>query len=176
MTSPPAQPKEVPRRINGEPRAADIPSRAGAQRRAARPGSDAHVGRVPGRHRGTTGGRDTRRPTGSASRHAWRTAAPRDQRARAVRFWPQRSRPPGRQRSPHGPARPDAADLTGRPVVDRTGLTGLYDFTLTFAYEGRVAGSVADRTDVSARAGGSEGPPCVFPVAETHGRQHVDGV
>jgi uncharacterized protein (TIGR03435 family) len=30
------------------------------------------------------------------------------------------------------------SDLTGRPVIDKTGLTGLYDFTLKFAYEGRM--------------------------------------
>jgi uncharacterized protein (TIGR03435 family) len=30
------------------------------------------------------------------------------------------------------------SDLTGRPVIDRTGLTGLYDFALKFAYEGRI--------------------------------------
>jgi uncharacterized protein (TIGR03435 family) len=33
------------------------------------------------------------------------------------------------------------SDLTGRPVLDKTGLTGLYDFTLKYAPElGRVAG------------------------------------
>jgi uncharacterized protein (TIGR03435 family) len=32
------------------------------------------------------------------------------------------------------------SDLTGRPVIDKTGLTGLYDFTLRFAYEGRMPG------------------------------------
>jgi uncharacterized protein (TIGR03435 family) len=30
------------------------------------------------------------------------------------------------------------SDLTGRPVIDKTGLAGLYDFTLKFAYEGRM--------------------------------------
>ena len=35
---------------------------------------------------------------------------------------------------------PTLSDLTGRPVIDKTGLTGLYDFTLKFAYEGRMAG------------------------------------
>jgi uncharacterized protein (TIGR03435 family) len=35
---------------------------------------------------------------------------------------------------------PTLSDLTGRPVIDKTGLTGLYDFTLTFAYEGRMPG------------------------------------
>ncbi len=35
---------------------------------------------------------------------------------------------------------PTLSDLTGRPVIDKTGLTGLYDFTLKFAYEGRTAG------------------------------------
>jgi uncharacterized protein (TIGR03435 family) len=33
------------------------------------------------------------------------------------------------------------SDLTGRPVIDKTGLTGLYDFTLKYSPElGRVAG------------------------------------
>jgi bla regulator protein blaR1 len=33
------------------------------------------------------------------------------------------------------------SDLTGRPVIDKTGLTGLYDFTLKYAPElGRIAG------------------------------------
>ena len=32
------------------------------------------------------------------------------------------------------------ADLVGRPVIDKTGLTGLYDFTLRYAPEGRVLG------------------------------------
>ena len=35
---------------------------------------------------------------------------------------------------------PMLSDLTGRPVIDKTGLTGLYDLTLKFAFEGRVAG------------------------------------
>ena len=35
---------------------------------------------------------------------------------------------------------PMLADLVGRPVMDKTGLTGLYDFTLKFAPEGRVVG------------------------------------
>jgi uncharacterized protein (TIGR03435 family) len=35
---------------------------------------------------------------------------------------------------------PTLSDLTGRPVIDKTGLTGLYDLTLKFAYEGRMAG------------------------------------
>jgi len=35
---------------------------------------------------------------------------------------------------------PALADLMGRPVVDKTGLTGLYDLTLKFAYEGRMPG------------------------------------
>jgi uncharacterized protein (TIGR03435 family) len=33
-----------------------------------------------------------------------------------------------------------AADWVGRPVIDKTGLNGLYDFTLKFAPEGRNAG------------------------------------
>jgi uncharacterized protein (TIGR03435 family) len=32
------------------------------------------------------------------------------------------------------------ADLTGRPVIDKTGLTGLLDLSLRFAYEGRMPG------------------------------------
>jgi uncharacterized protein (TIGR03435 family) len=32
------------------------------------------------------------------------------------------------------------SDLTGRPVIDKTGLTGLYDFTLKYTPDGRVAG------------------------------------
>lgn len=35
---------------------------------------------------------------------------------------------------------PMLADLVGRPVIDRTGLTGLYDFTLTFTPEARGIG------------------------------------
>lgn len=35
---------------------------------------------------------------------------------------------------------PTLSDLTGRPVIDKTGLTGLYDLTLKFAFEGRMAG------------------------------------
>jgi len=35
---------------------------------------------------------------------------------------------------------PTLADLTGRPVIDRTGLTGVYDLTLKFAFEGRMPG------------------------------------
>jgi uncharacterized protein (TIGR03435 family) len=38
---------------------------------------------------------------------------------------------------------PTLADLVGRPVIDRTGLTGFYDFTLKFAPEGRGAGPFA---------------------------------
>ena len=35
---------------------------------------------------------------------------------------------------------PALSDLMGRPVIDKTGLTGLYDLTLKFAYEGRMPG------------------------------------
>ncbi|MGH9238241.1 MAG: TIGR03435 family protein [Vicinamibacterales bacterium] len=35
---------------------------------------------------------------------------------------------------------PTLSDLTGRPVIDKTGLTGLYDVTLKFAFEGRMPG------------------------------------
>ena len=35
---------------------------------------------------------------------------------------------------------PMLADLTSRPVIDKTGLTGVYDYTLKFAFEGRMPG------------------------------------
>jgi uncharacterized protein (TIGR03435 family) len=35
---------------------------------------------------------------------------------------------------------PMLADLVGRPVIDKTGLTGLYDFSLKYAPDGRSAG------------------------------------
>lgn len=35
---------------------------------------------------------------------------------------------------------PTLADLIGRPVIDRTGLTGRYDITLTYRHEGRMPG------------------------------------
>ena len=35
---------------------------------------------------------------------------------------------------------PMLADLVGRPVIDKTGLTGLYDFSLKYAADGRSAG------------------------------------
>jgi uncharacterized protein (TIGR03435 family) len=35
---------------------------------------------------------------------------------------------------------PTLADLVGRPVIDKTGLTGLYDFSLKYAPDGRYAG------------------------------------
>jgi uncharacterized protein (TIGR03435 family) len=38
---------------------------------------------------------------------------------------------------------PTLADLLGRPVIDKTGLTGRYDFALTFAPTGRGAGPFA---------------------------------
>jgi uncharacterized protein (TIGR03435 family) len=38
---------------------------------------------------------------------------------------------------------PTLADLVGRPVIDKTGLTGLYDYTLKFAPTGRGAGPFA---------------------------------
>jgi uncharacterized protein (TIGR03435 family) len=37
-------------------------------------------------------------------------------------------------------ARGTLSDLAGRPVIDKTGLTGMYDFTLKYAPDGRVAG------------------------------------
>ena len=46
---------------------------------------------------------------------------------------------------------PTLSDLTGRPVIDKTGLTGLYDLTLKFAYEGRMPGVMGPL--------GSQGPP-----------------
>jgi uncharacterized protein (TIGR03435 family) len=38
---------------------------------------------------------------------------------------------------------PMLADVAGRLVVDKTGLAGLYDFTLKYAHEGRVVGLLA---------------------------------
>ncbi len=38
---------------------------------------------------------------------------------------------------------PTLSDLLGRPVIDRTGLTGLYDYALTFAPTGRDPGPFA---------------------------------
>jgi uncharacterized protein (TIGR03435 family) len=35
---------------------------------------------------------------------------------------------------------PTLSDLTGRPVIDKTGLTGLYEFRLKFLPDGRNAG------------------------------------
>ena len=46
---------------------------------------------------------------------------------------------------------PTLSDLTGRPVIDKTGLTGLYDLTLKFAYEGRMPGVMGPL--------GTQGPP-----------------
>jgi uncharacterized protein (TIGR03435 family) len=45
------------------------------------------------------------------------------------------------------------SDLTGRSVIDKTGLTGLYDVTLKFADEGRTAGLM-----------GPSGPPAGAPA------------
>jgi uncharacterized protein (TIGR03435 family) len=55
---------------------------------------------------------------------------------------------------------PTLADLTGRPVIDKTGLTGLYDLTLKFAFEGRVAGVMGP---LGMPAGGP--PPTADPDA-----------
>ena len=38
---------------------------------------------------------------------------------------------------------PTLADLVGRPVIDKTGLTGMYDFSLKYAPDGRYAGPIA---------------------------------
>ena len=35
---------------------------------------------------------------------------------------------------------PTVADLVGRPVIDKTGLTGMYDFTIKYQPDGRFAG------------------------------------
>ena len=51
-----------------------------------------------------------------------------------------------------GPLVRDLYDWTGRPVIDRTGLTGRFDFTLTFASEGS--------DDISA--------PSIFTAVEEH--------
>jgi uncharacterized protein (TIGR03435 family) len=55
---------------------------------------------------------------------------------------------------------PTLSDLVGRPVIDKTGLTGLYDFTLKFAYEGRMAGLMGP---LGAPPGAS--PPAADPDA-----------
>lgn len=53
---------------------------------------------------------------------------------------------------------PTLSDLTGRPVIDKTGLAGLYDVTLKFAYEGRMPGVMGPL--------GTQGPaPSVDPDA-----------
>jgi len=49
------------------------------------------------------------------------------------------------------------SDLVGRPVIDKTGLTGLYDFTLKYAPDGRVAGPFAP---------GPPGAPALTPVID----------
>jgi uncharacterized protein (TIGR03435 family) len=48
---------------------------------------------------------------------------------------------------------PMLSDLTSRSVIDKTGLTSLYDLTLKFAYEGRIAGLM-----------GPSGPPPGAPA------------
>jgi uncharacterized protein (TIGR03435 family) len=53
---------------------------------------------------------------------------------------------------------PTLSDLTGRPVIDKTGLTGLYDLTLKFAFEGRMPG-------VMGPLGAPQGAPPVDPDA-----------
>ena len=52
------------------------------------------------------------------------------------------------------------SDLVGRPVIDKTGLTGLYDFTLKFAPEGRNAGPLGQTL---ARLGGANPAPPADP-------------
>jgi len=58
---------------------------------------------------------------------------------------------------------PTLADLVGRPVIDRTGLTGLYDFSLKYAYEGRNAGPLGFLGASGLPPGNS--PPTIDPDA-----------
>ena len=56
------------------------------------------------------------------------------------------------------------SDLVGRPVTDKTGLTGLYDFTLKFAPEGRNAGPLGQTL---ALLGATAPAPTADPNAPT---------
>jgi bla regulator protein blaR1 len=49
------------------------------------------------------------------------------------------------------------SDLVGRPVIDKTGLTGLYDFSLKFAPEGRNAGPLGQT--LALRGAQGQAPP-----------------
>lgn len=55
------------------------------------------------------------------------------------------------------------SDVVGRPVSDRTGLTGMYDFALKFVPEGRVAGPLGPASSLLQAPGAP--PPAVDPDA-----------
>jgi uncharacterized protein (TIGR03435 family) len=57
------------------------------------------------------------------------------------------------------------ANQLGRPVLDQTGLTGLYDYTLQFSPEG-LAGGPAATTPASDPALDKEDAPSVFTAVQ----------
>ncbi len=65
------------------------------------------------------------------------------------------------------------SDLTGRPVIDKTGLTGLYDFALKFAYEGRIPmgplGSLGPMPPGATPAGDADAPSLSIALQEQLG-------
>jgi uncharacterized protein (TIGR03435 family) len=65
------------------------------------------------------------------------------------------------------------SDLTGRTVIDKTGLTGLYDFALKFAYEGRMPlgplGSLAPLPPGATAVGDADAPSLAIALQEQLG-------
>jgi len=65
------------------------------------------------------------------------------------------------------------SDLTGRPVIDKTGLTGLYDFALKFAYEGRMPlgplGSLGPLSPGATAVGDPDAPSLAIALQEQLG-------
>jgi uncharacterized protein (TIGR03435 family) len=65
------------------------------------------------------------------------------------------------------------SDLTGRPVIDKTGLTGLYDFALKFAYEGRAPlgplGSLGPQSTSATPLGDPDAPSLSIALQEQLG-------
>ena len=64
---------------------------------------------------------------------------------------------------------PALSDLMGRPVIDKTGLTGLYDLTLKFAYEGRMPGIMGPLGSPPAPTVDSEAPSLSAALQEQLG-------
>ena len=64
---------------------------------------------------------------------------------------------------------PTLADLVGRPVIDKTGLTGLYDFSLKYAPDGRYAGPFAPPPGAPAPAVDPDAPGLTTAVQEQLG-------